>query len=223
MHAFGNAGHARATDPHALRARHSSPIDGRAHRHEERFVDVVEAIRNRRSVKEFEPEPVRPEDLAALLELAVLAPNHGLTQPWRFYVLGEETKARYGRVRARFKTSGILDEARAARKRDEVVQSTLAVPVVLGVSSYLADDPVTREEDYAAVFMAIQNILLAAPTYGLAGKIHTGRILEDDELRAALEVPREHRLVALVHMGRPREVPAMKARRPAAELTIWLP
>ena len=186
-------------------------------------VDVVEAIAQRRSVKVFEPVAVPRETIERLLELAVLAPNHRMTEPWGFFVLGEETRERYGHVRARFKTAQIVDSDKAVRKRERILADTVAIPAVIAVSSYLDDDPVTREEDYAAVFMAIENILLAAQSFGLGSKVHTGRILEDDELRTALDVPRQHRLVAMLHLGIPRELPALKPRRPAAEVTRWLP
>ncbi|HWV58173.1 MAG TPA: nitroreductase [Longimicrobiales bacterium] len=186
-------------------------------------MDVIEAIARRRSVKEYEPEPVPRETIERLLELAILAPNHRMTEPWGFFVLGDAAKERYGHVRARFKTLEVADGEKAQRKRARILEETVAIPAILAVSSYLDDDPVTREEDYAAVFMAIQNILLAAQAFGLGAKIHTGRILEDDELRAALDVPREHRLVAILHLGKPRELPALKPRRPASEVTHWLP
>lgn len=190
---------------------------------EERRVHVIEAIEQRRSIKVFEPVEVPRETIERILGLAVLAPNHGMTEPWGFYVLGKETRERYGHVRARVKTAQIEDPEKAARKREKTIEETNAIPVVIAVSSHLADDPVTREEDYAAVFMAIENILLAASAFGLGGKVHTGRILEDDELRTAVGVPRDHRLVAILHLGIPREVPRMKPRRPAAEVTRWLP
>ncbi|HEY2937112.1 MAG TPA: nitroreductase family protein, partial [Gaiellaceae bacterium] len=57
-------------------------------------MDTVEAIRTRRTHKSFAPEPVPREELEALFELARFAPNHNLTQPWRFRVLGSESLAR---------------------------------------------------------------------------------------------------------------------------------
>ena len=59
-----------------------------------RLVDVEKAIRSRRTVKAFEPEPVDRETLEELLELARWAPNHNLTNPWRFRVLGPRSLAR---------------------------------------------------------------------------------------------------------------------------------
>ena len=53
--------------------------------------DFTELLRGRRSVNFFEPEPVGAEVLLEAIEVARWAPNHRLTEPWRFYVLGDET------------------------------------------------------------------------------------------------------------------------------------
>jgi nitroreductase len=57
-------------------------------------VDVEEAIRTRRTHKAYGADPVPRETLDELLELARWAPNHNLTNPWRFRVLGPESLAR---------------------------------------------------------------------------------------------------------------------------------
>ncbi len=56
-----------------------------------RAMELDAAIRSRRTHKAFEPEPVDPETIEELFELARFAPNHHLTEPWRFRVLGPET------------------------------------------------------------------------------------------------------------------------------------
>ena len=53
-------------------------------------MDVETAIRTRRTHKAFGPEPLPREELEELLELARWAPNHHLTAPWRFRVVGPE-------------------------------------------------------------------------------------------------------------------------------------
>ena len=55
-----------------------------------------EAIRQRRSIKRFTGRAVTREEIEAILAAATMAPNHRLTQPWRFYVLGPEARHAYG-------------------------------------------------------------------------------------------------------------------------------
>jgi nitroreductase len=186
-------------------------------------MDVFEAIRERRSIKRFLARPVGRAEIERVLEAAVLAPNHRLTQPWGFVVLGPEAKRRYAETRARLKTGGVEAAGKAEEKRARIIEETLEIPQVIAVTSFVDADPVTREEDYAATWMAIQNLLLAATALGLGTKVVTGDVIGDDEMRAALGVARDHRIVAFIHMGVAAEVPAPKRRIPAAEKTRWLP
>jgi nitroreductase len=94
---------------------------------------------------------------------------------------------------------------------------------MVAVTQRLADDPEIREEDFAATFMAIQNLCLAAAARGLGTHIKTGAVLGDAPLREALGVGEGERIVAVVQLGEPEEVPAPKAREPAEAKTRWLP
>ena len=58
---------------------------------------VAELLRNRRSINLFEPEPVGTDVLLDAIDVARWAPNHRLTQPWRFYLLGPETTTKAAR------------------------------------------------------------------------------------------------------------------------------
>lgn len=107
-------------------------------------------------------------------------------------------------------------------KAEQMIADLLAVPTVLGVTQKLAADPVRREEDYAAVFMAIQNLLLAGTALGLGTKVNTGRILDDPMFRTALGLTDAERLVAMVHIGEPLEELLAKKRVAAADKTRWL-
>lgn len=186
-------------------------------------MDLSDAIRSRRSVRQFTGRPVRREDIERLLEAAVLAPNHRMTQPWRFYVLGPEARRAYGAVLGARKAQRVEDPAAAQAVVDKVVASASALPAQVAVAMTLSDNPEVREEDYAATMMAVQNILLTARGLGLATHLKTGAVMEDPRARAALGIPDGQRLVAMIDLGEPSEAPQPKPRRSAAELTTWLP
>src|SRR4051812_6544152 len=105
-------------------------------------MDVDAAIRTRRTHKQYAPDPVPPETIAELLDLARFAPNHHLTQPWRFRVLGPETLARLKEVGG----------PKEAMKLDRA-------PTHVVVSAKLSGDPVTDEEDLHATAAAVYAIL----------------------------------------------------------------
>jgi nitroreductase len=183
--------------------------------------DLFGSMLERRSHKKFKDTPIDRTRIQTLLEAAVLAPNHKLTEPWGFVVMGERAKRAYGETKARIKV-GSEAELDGSSKAQKIVDEIVAVPAVLAVTQRLDSDPHRREEDYAAVFMAIQNLLLAATALGLGTKIHTGSILEDGWLREALGVSNKDRIVALIDVGEPEdELPPAK-RTAASEKTRWL-
>lgn len=187
-------------------------------------MDVLELVRRRRSVKAFTAEPVRRDVLESLLEAAVWAPNHKLTEPWLFYVLGDETKRRFAALRRSLRARKLPDpEAPEAQKAlRKVYEDTIATPALVAVSCAVSDDPVRRDEDYAATAMAVQNLLLAAWSLELGSYLRTGEILEHAETRALLDVPDDHRLFGVIYLGRPADIPE-KRRTPARDKTRWLP
>lgn len=94
---------------------------------------------------------------------------------------------------------------------------------MLAVSMTLDDDPEIREEDYAATFMAIENLCLSAAATGLGTHIKTGAIMNDPRARAAVGVGDDERIVATISLGEPESVPDPKPRRSASELTTRVP
>jgi nitroreductase len=164
-------------------------------------MDVETAIRTRRTHKAFAPEPLPREQIDELLELASWAPNHNLTVPWRFRVVGPETLRRLKEVAG----------PEGAVKLDRA-------PTMVVVSCVLSGDPVEEEEDLHATAAASYIVLLAAHARGLAGYWRTPGILRSAEGRAAVRLPEEERFVGLLHLGHPRqEKPAPE--RPGADRT----
>ncbi|MGK7312043.1 MAG: nitroreductase family protein [Candidatus Longimicrobiales bacterium M2_2A_002] len=180
---------------------------------------VDEAIRSRVSVREYADAPVPGETLRELLELAVLVPNHRMTEPLRFRVMSDDAKRAYGEALGRRKAKNVDEPEVAEQIVDKVVRERLAVPAMIGVLVHEHENPEIREEDYATAFMAIQNVCLAAVARGLGTHIKTGAVMAEPSLREALDVPDDHRLAAIVFLGEPATVPAPKERTPAAEVT----
>lgn len=184
---------------------------------------VSDAIRNRRSVKRFTLREVSREEVEALLDAATLAPNHRLTQPWRFHVLGPVARHAYGLALGARKAHKLTDPEAARQLRETVAAEHRALPCMIAVATLQHDDADVREEDYAAVMMSVQNLALAALSLGLGTHVKTGAVMSDPAARAAIGVPDGQRVVAIVHVGEPAEIAAPRPRRPASELTSWMP
>jgi nitroreductase len=185
-------------------------------------MDVLEAIAVRRSIKRFTDMVVTRDMIEAVLDTAVLAPNHRMTQPWRFYVLGPGSRRRYGEVLGGRKARKVEDAEAAEAVRRKVADENAALPAVIAVAIRQDENPEIREEDYAAAMMAVQNIALAATAMGLGTHIKTGAVMDDAGARAAVGVSAEERIVALVNLGEPAELPAPKPRTDARERTVWV-
>jgi nitroreductase len=165
-------------------------------------MDVDEAIRSRRTLKAYTDDPVPRALVGELLDLAVLAPNHHDTEPWRFWVVGR-------------KTLEALSDATGDRK---LLRSHTAV--VVGVRQ--DSDPHVAEEDYAAVACAIENFMLAARGRGLASFWRTPGVLSRPAVAELLNVPKKVRLIGVVHVGSPGEPFPLQPTRSAAKFTHWL-
>jgi nitroreductase len=168
-------------------------------------VEVEEAIRTRRTHKAYGPQPVDRALLDELLDLARWAPNHHLTNPWRFRVLGPQALQRLKEA-AGPDAAGKLDRA----------------PTLVAVSVTQTGDPVADEEDLCAAACAAYIVLLAAHGRGLAGYWRTPEVLRTAEGRAALRIGDDEHAIGLLHFGPARQEQRPPERAPAADVIAYL-
>jgi nitroreductase len=169
-------------------------------------MELEEAIRTRRTHKVYGSDPVPRETLEELLELGRWAPNHNLTNPWRFRVVGPESLAALKRAAG----------PEAAAKLDRA-------PTLVVASQVRSDDPIQDEEDLCAVAAAISYVLLGAHARGLAGYWRTPAVLRSREGRAAAGVPDGERVLGLIHLGPPRQEKEPPERLPPGDYVTFLP
>lgn len=187
-------------------------------------MDTYDALLRRVSTRAFLPRPVPRDAIARLLDAAVRAPNHKLTEPWRFAVLTGTSRDRYATIRrshreGRFADPSAPDAARAVEKAWREAQDT---PAFVVVSCVLSDDALRRDEDLAATWMAVGNLLTAATADGLGSYVRTGGILEEPALRELVRAGEGVRPVAVVSIGYPAGEEPPRRRTPSAEKTVWL-
>ena len=183
----------------------------------------TQIIQHRRSIKRFTDRAVSREEIETLLAAATLAPNHRLTQPWRFYVLGPEARYAYGLALGDRKARKLEDPAAAQAMRETVAAEHRALPGMIAVAVVTNENPEIREEDYAATMMGIENLALTAVELGLGTALKTGSVMGDPAARGAVGAREGERIVAIVNVGEPAEVPPPKKREPAASFTTWVP
>lgn len=180
--------------------------------------EIAELIRGRRTVNLYEQTPVPEELVRDAIEAATWAPNHHVTEPWRFYLLGDKAK------------TSCLDlcydivlpakgEEKAAFKR----RSWSEKPGWLVVTCQRSEDSLLEREDYGACCAAVQNLLLYLWKLGVGSKWTTGPITRDERFADIVGFdPNEAFVVGLIWFGNPKLVPE-QTRRPVDEVLTELP
>jgi len=166
-------------------------------------------IRTRRTHKAFGPDPVPKDVLLELFELARWAPNHHVTDPWRFRVLGPA---------ARDALKQVAEDAKpgSGSKLDRA-------PTLIAVSVKQTGDEAQDHEDVLATAVASYIVLLGAHARGLAGYWRTVPVMETGAGRNALEIPADELPIGLLHLGDARQEQRIPDRAPVDEIAFFLP
>jgi nitroreductase len=169
-------------------------------------VDTEAAIRARRTHKQYGSEPVDEAVVRELLDLARYAPNHKLTNPWRFRLLGPDTRSTIDEI------AGEKEAAKLGR-----------APTLVLATAVLSEDPLLAEEDLHATACAVYAVLLGATDRGLASYWRTPVCFLEEPIRSYLALADNERVVALIHLGPPASEPPMKERLALDDVFFVLP
>ena len=189
---------------------------------------VVETIRQRRTVKQFLPQPVPREVVQELIELAVWAPNHRMTEPWRFYVLDGAARAQLGAIAAQITVEKIMGSGGeigvATRKGEEAAATWRAVPTLLYVTTARDANPEVDEENYGATCCALQNFALAAHAAGIGTSWSSGAVAAAPALHTLVGAGANERMVGLIRVGwlDAASAPPKSRRKAGSNVTVWV-
>lgn len=166
---------------------------------------IFNLIKSRRTCYQFLDTAVTTQQIETCLQAAVFAPNHKLTQPWRFWIVGDEVRK---------KLSHIYADNRASKKQanteddcyqcfyDLAVEKFAKIPQVILVGQVKAKDSVTLKEDYAACACAIQNFQLMAWQESIGVQWSTGPILQDPRTFQLLDISaNDIELIGALYIG----------------------
>ena len=182
-------------------------------------VSVYEALYQRRMAWSFKDEAVPREVLDRLLETAVWAPNHRLTEPWRVFVLEKGSQALEKAADLardfRMQVQGNQQRADATRK------SMMDTPVIMYLYYTPGRDEEGTKENYASVCCAAQNMALAGVAEGLAVTWETGGPTRHPDLGKTLGAEDDWMLATMLSIGYPDEDPP-STRTPVSNFVHWL-
>ncbi len=185
-------------------------------------MELLDAIRYRRSCRKFSSEPVKDEDLRNIIEAGSWAPSPANNQPWEFVILTDQE------IKNRLHAACLKSKEEAFQKSgwrwlgkyeiDFLLHAPMIVAVVgdpakTGVDQFIGESSDGYKYACAA---AIQNMLLTAHSLGLAGLWYT--LFDQEEVKGLLGVPDDRMICALVCLGKPGAEPLQTPRKPVDEL-----
>ncbi|MHA0855538.1 nitroreductase family protein [Paenibacillus sp. CMAA1364] len=189
-------------------------------------MNITEAIRTRRSNGRVSQEEVPNTMIEQILEAGTWAPNHRLTEPWRFFVLQGKGRELLGHALADIAVSSFSDptSVEALVAAESAMKKPLRAPVIITV----AVAPKTRAnvielEEYGAVFSAIQNMLLEAHGQGLGAVWRTGEPTYNAQMNKAFGLAPNHKVLGFIYLGYPVEGFTPQGKRTSyKDMTVWV-
>lgn len=188
-------------------------------------MELLEAIKDRRSVGKVKSDAVERSLIEAILEAGTYAPNHFRTEPWRFFVLtGEGRKGLADTLVEIAKESmDSPDTAENVRKLEGVAQKPYRAPVIITVACQTSDHPRAFPiEELGAVNAAIQNMLLVAHSLGLGAIWRTGAPAYHPKMKQFFGLEKKDEVLGFIYLGYPEIAQPSVPKTPFTEKTVWL-
>jgi len=178
---------------------------------------LAERIRGRRTIKLFLQTPIDRQVIIDGIEVARWAPNHHLTEPWHFYVLGE--KAKKANVELIRQITAENHDASKAKFKAKAAQD---IPGWLVLTCKRSDDEVLQREDYASCCCAMQNLMLYLSEAGIGSKWATSTIAEDKRFYKLLGIDQEQELIVGVLRYGYSKITPTQSRKETSEIITEL-
>jgi nitroreductase len=189
-------------------------------------MDVFEAIKTRRSNGLVRNETVPKELIEEILEAGTWAPSHFRTEPWKFFVLEGNSRMALGEVLVKIAEKTMDDPNSEAniKKREKILEKPFRAPVIItvAVEPNVQSEKVIIQEEYGAVYAAIQNMLLAAHALGLGGFWRTGKPTYDPLMKKLFGLTDKGEVLGFLYFGYPKKEMPSGNRKSINEVTTWL-
>ncbi len=182
-------------------------------------MNLSDIVKSRRTIHNFEPD--KTPDVSIIknaIESACWAPNHHLTEPWHFYLLGKETVTDICEL-----NKELLTESKGLEAAEKKAKRWLSIPGWMIVTCLKSDDELRCQEDYAACSCAIQNLMLILWQQGIGSKWSTGPITRDEHFYDLVWVNKDlESIMGIVWYGYAADVP-QTTRKPLQQVLTELP
>lgn len=177
--------------------------------------EFAEVLRGRRTIELFLQTPVPKNLINEAIEVATWAPNHHVTEPWHFYVLGDDSKERCLDL-----CKDIVGAKKGERAGEFKRQTWSEKPGWLVVTCQRSQDELRQHEDYAACCAAVQNMMLYLWKAGIGCKWTTGDITRDSRFFDIVGISETQAfVVGLIWYGYPKLTPTQSRKNVSDVLT----
>ena len=180
--------------------------------------EFAEVLQGRRTINLYLQTRVPGGLVREAIEAATWAPNHHVTEPWHFYLLGKETVARCLDLVREI----VIEKKKDARAAEFKAGQWAQKPGWLVVTCRRSEDDLLQREDYAACCAAIQNLALYLWKAGVGSKWTTGDITRDSRFFDIVGIGPDEFVVGLLWYGYPKVTPD-QSRKPVNEALTELP
>jgi len=182
-------------------------------------MDVFEAIKKRRAIRQYRPDPVSREDILAVLDAANRAPSAMNRQQWEFVVVTGEKICKMGEsfcaIMKEYTKNRDISPMRGSLTRNDFLQFALtygSAPVVIVVLTDADPLPNMQKANLESASAAMENLLLAATARGLGTCWMTGPLQDGATLHRILDIPDTKEIVAVTPLGHPLIIPGPPSR-----------
>lgn len=181
--------------------------------------DVAQLIMSRRTIHEFKANKIPDKSIIKdAISAACWAPNHHLTEPWHYYLLGQETVSEVCQL-----NKEILTKTKGVEAAENKYKRWIEIPGWIVVTCQKSDDEMKYQEDYASCSCAVQNLMLVLWQQGIGTKWSTGSVTRDERFYDVVWVNKElETIVGLIWYGYPADIP-QTVRKPLQQVMTDLP
>jgi nitroreductase len=186
--------------------------------------EVTAIIRDRRTIypEQYSNRKIHKEQIELMLNNAVWAPTHGLTQPWRFIVFQENALLDLAEILGTTYVTEIPKEKQLDSKLAKLMNRPKMASAVIAIILHREEDTkISEEDDFAAIACAVQNMHLTATAQGIGAFWATPGIIKFDSFKQAIGLSENQRCVGLFYLGYPAIEWPKGQRKPIEYLTEW--
>jgi nitroreductase len=186
--------------------------------------EITDIIKDRRTIypEFFSERKVHKEMVEKLLNNAIWAPTHGMTQPWRFTVFMNEGLQLLSNVLSGIYQAKYSGDAFNEMKYNKLKQRPLKASAVIAiVVEYDAKGKISELDDTLAVACAVQNMMLTATAYGLGAFWATPGIIKEQEINEFLKIE-NGKCLGFLYLGYPAGEWPKSQRKPIEYITKWI-